>query len=99
MAIDELEHLKQLNTYANEWPGLYHDHFSTTWTHSSHPNALNRYNFVETLGMVLINNAKCRCAVEVVQLLDEQMGFGGTQSQPGLFGDLIVFYAKMSERV
>jgi hypothetical protein len=86
--IDELGQLKQLNTYANEWPGLYHDHFTTTWTRSTHPNALNRYNFVETLGMVLINNQNCTCAVEVVQMIDEQMGFGGTQSQPGLFGIL-----------
>lgn len=56
------------------------------WTHTSHPNALNRYNFVETLGMVLTDNKKCTCAVEVIQLLDEQMGFGGSLGQPGLFG-------------
>lgn len=36
--------------------------------------------------MVLSENKKCACAVEVIQLIDEQLGFGGTLNQPGLFG-------------
>lgn len=36
--------------------------------------------------MVLKSKEKCLCAVEVVQLVDEQLGFGATLTQPGLFG-------------
>jgi hypothetical protein len=35
---------------------------------------------------VLVEDNKCGCAIEVVALLDEQMGFGGNPLQPGLFG-------------
>ncbi|KAI6196694.1 hypothetical protein M3Y94_01139000 [Aphelenchoides besseyi] len=86
----DAKRLLPLSTYVNDFTGLYHDHFSTTWNFESHPTALSRYTQIQRLGLVLKHKQQeeCDCAVQVIQLYDEQLGIGGTTEKPGLFGRL-----------
>uniref|UniRef100_A0A914XV42 Sushi domain-containing protein n=1 Tax=Panagrolaimus superbus TaxID=310955 RepID=A0A914XV42_9BILA len=85
--------------------GAFRDHFATTWSSSSHPQALRGYEKLDILGLLpnssnaLNDNSeyKCECLQEIVQLFDEQPGLGGDSTKPGLFGRLDHKLVKMGE--
>uniref|UniRef100_A0A914PJH5 Sushi domain-containing protein n=1 Tax=Panagrolaimus davidi TaxID=227884 RepID=A0A914PJH5_9BILA len=84
--------------------GAFHDHFVTTWSAGSHPQALRGYEKLDILGL-LPNSSnsmnasqhQCECLQEIVQLFDEQPGLGGDSTKPGLFGRLDHKLVKIGE--
>ena len=88
--------LVPLVSYANTHAGAFHDHFTTTWTPATHPQALRGYVELDVLGLLPNasdstedgKNHHCECLHEIVQLFDEQPGLGGDSTKPGLFGRL-----------
>lgn len=93
--------LVPLISFSNVYLGAFRDHFATTWTPGTHPQALRGYEHLEVLGLVPnsseIVEKKCECLQEIVQLFDEQPGLGGDSTKPGLFGRLDHKLVKIGE--
>ncbi|KAK0395328.1 hypothetical protein QR680_001232 [Steinernema hermaphroditum] len=97
--------LAELYSYVNAHNGPFRDHYATTWTQASHPEALSGYSLLDTFGMIGVQSdsaynteiANCSCVQEIVQLFDQQVGIGSTPQNPGLFGRLDHKFARTGE--
>uniref|UniRef100_A0A1I7Z3L9 Sushi domain-containing protein n=1 Tax=Steinernema glaseri TaxID=37863 RepID=A0A1I7Z3L9_9BILA len=97
--------LAELYSFVNSHSGMFRDHYATTWTQATHPEALSGYSLLDTFGMIGVQSdttgspemANCSCLQEIVQLFDQQMGLGATPQNPGLFGKLDHKFARTGE--
>uniref|UniRef100_A0A914W707 Sushi domain-containing protein n=1 Tax=Plectus sambesii TaxID=2011161 RepID=A0A914W707_9BILA len=85
--------LSTLSTYVNSLTGPNRDHFTTAASPATINNStLTGYTKSTDLGLIATGQSlasdtlRCSCLIKVIQMLDYQSGFGGTNGAPGLFG-------------
>ncbi|TMS35049.1 hypothetical protein L596_002527 [Steinernema carpocapsae] len=99
--------LAPLYSYVNTHSGPFRDHYATTWTPATYPEALSGYSLLDNFGLIGVEQSEsedegkkaeeCSCLQEIVQLFDQQVGLGATPQNPGLFGRVDHKFAKAGD--